>query len=536
MAKDIRKFAATSNMVRVFIADSSSTTGAGLTGVVYTSTGLVIDLIADNSATAYHYKSAATATIEDITTIGTFAAPTALNCRFKPVDATNFPGLYEIQFLDGVFDDASCKALIGRVAGVTNMAPTFFEIQLVAFDPQDAVRLGLTALPNAAAEAAGGLYTRGTGAGQIKQDANGRVDTNVRALLDTAWLTPAVAGTPDVNMKLAGGGTVANGAIPNAVAGAANGLFIAGTNAPVTITGSGSALTLTSTGANGSGLIVTSHGFGSALRLLGGSTGVGLNIAGGTASGDGVSVTTTSGHGINLAPVGTNMHGVLATGGNGGTSDGIKAVAGTGGVPIRGDITGNITGNLSGSAGSVTGAVGSVTGAVGSVTGAVGSVTGAVASVSGAVGSVTGAVGSVTGAVGSVTGNVGGNVTGSVGSVAAGGITAASIADAAIDNATFAADVGSTAIATNVIGIAAKKGVVDALNVDTYAEPGQGTPAATATFVQKIGYLYKNWRNKKTQTATQWSLLNDDAVTVDQKATTADDATTASKTEIASGP
>jgi hypothetical protein len=69
------------------------------------------------------------------------------------------------------------------------------------------------------------------------------------------------------------------------------------------------------------------------------------------------------------------------------------------------------------------------------------SVTGAVGSVTGAVGSVTGAVGSVTGAVGSVTGNVGGNVTGSVGSVATGGITAASIANAAIDAATFAADV-----------------------------------------------------------------------------------------------
>lgn len=41
-----------------------------------------------------------------------------------------------------------------------------------------------------------------------------------------------------------------------------------------------------------------------------------------------------------------------------------------------------------------------------------------VASVSGAVGSVTGSVGSVTGAVGSVTGNVGGNVTGSIGSLA----------------------------------------------------------------------------------------------------------------------
>lgn len=39
-----------------------------------------------------------------------------------------------------------------------------------------------TALPAAAAEAAGGLYTRGTGAGQINQDGNGRIDTNVAAI------------------------------------------------------------------------------------------------------------------------------------------------------------------------------------------------------------------------------------------------------------------------------------------------------------------------------------------------------------------
>jgi hypothetical protein len=65
------------------------------------------------------------------------------------------------------------------------------------------------------------------------------------------------------------------------------------------------------------------------------------------------------------------------------------------------------------------------------------------ASVTGAVGSVTGAVGSVTGAVGSVTGNVGGNVTGSVGSVAAGGITASSLAADAITAAKLAADVSA---------------------------------------------------------------------------------------------
>lgn len=119
---------------------------------------------------------------------------------------------------------------------------------------------------------------------------------------------------------------------------------------------------------------------------------------------------------------------------------------------------------------------------------------------------------------------------------AAGAINAAAIADGAIDNATFAADVGSTAIATNIIGIAAQKGVVNALNVDTYAEPGQGAPAATTTLVQKIGFLYKAWRNKTTQTATETDLYADDASTVDQKAAVSDDATTFTKGEFASGP
>ena len=78
--------------------------------------------------------------------------------------------------------------------------------------------------------------------------------------------------------------------------------------------------------------------------------------------------------------------------------------------------------------------------------------------------------------------------------------------------------------------------VVDALNVDTYAEPAQGAPAATATLAAKINYLYKAWRNKKTQTSTTFSLFADDATTVDQKATVSDDATTATIGEIATGP
>ena len=172
-----------------------------------------------------------------------------------------------------------------------------------------------------------------------------------------------------------------------------------------------------------------------------------------------------------------------------------------------GNQTANITGNLSGSVGSVTGAVGSVTGAVGSVTGAVGSVAGNVdGNVTGTVGSVVGAVGSVTGAVGSVAGNVDGNVTGSVGSNL---------------------ELGPAEVNAEV---------VDVLFTDTDAEPAQGTPAATTTLADKIGFLYKAWRNKSTQTATQYSLYNDDTSTVDHKATVSDDATTATKGEVATGP
>lgn len=78
--------------------------------------------------------------------------------------------------------------------------------------------------------------------------------------------------------------------------------------------------------------------------------------------------------------------------------------------------------------------------------------------------------------------------------------------------------------------------VVDALNTDTYAEPGQGAPAATASLAAKIGYLYKGWRNRITQTDTQYALYADDGTTVDQKASVIDNGATFDRGEIASGP
>lgn len=93
---------------------------------------------------------------------------------------------------------------------------------------------------------------------------------------------------------------------------------------------------------------------------------------------------------------------------------------------------------------------------------------------------------------------------------------------------------GTTFAASALAAINAE--VVDALNVDTYAEPGQEAPPATTTLVKKIGYLYKFLRNKKTQTATLLNIFNDDAATVDQKATVSDDGTTLTSGEIGTGP
>lgn len=67
------------------------------------------------------------------------------------------------------------------------------------------------------------------------------------------------------------------------------------------------------------------------------------------------------------------------------------------------------------------------------------------------------------------------------------------------------------------------------------AEPAQGAPAVNADLAKKIDYLYKSWRNKKTQDSSTWSLYNDAGAVVDHKATISDDGTTATFGEIGSG-
>src|SRR5688572_21190451 len=127
--KLLTKHSQTSNIVRVFIGDSASTTGAGLTGLTFNTAGLKISTITNNEAAATVYDQAGS-TIETIATLGTFATPTATKCRFREVDSVNLPGVYEIQIADARFAVANAKSLVGMILGAAGVVPTPFEIQL----------------------------------------------------------------------------------------------------------------------------------------------------------------------------------------------------------------------------------------------------------------------------------------------------------------------------------------------------------------------------------------------------------------------
>jgi hypothetical protein len=188
MPKEILKRGATSNIIRVFLQDSASTTGAGKTALTSTSSGLIISTIADLEATATTYTSAAT-NVETITTLGTFAAPTASKCRFREVDATNFPGVYELQIADARFAVANSTQLLISIQ-CTGVAPVFVEYQLVAVDLMDTVRFGLTALPNTAISTNGSLITAGTGTAQLS------TTSGVALANTTQWNSVNVTGMP----------------------------------------------------------------------------------------------------------------------------------------------------------------------------------------------------------------------------------------------------------------------------------------------------------------------------------------------------
>jgi hypothetical protein len=119
-------------------------------------------------------------------------------------------------------------------------------------------------------------------------------------------------------------------------------------------------------------------------------------------------------------------------------------------------------------------------------------------------------------------------------------LTATAINADAITAAKVAADVTTeiqsglaTAAALTTVG-----GIVDAILAlldDARTEPGQGNPPVNPDTVTKIDYLYKAWRNRQTQTASEYALYADDGTTKDHEAAVSDDGTTFVRGEIGTG-
>jgi hypothetical protein len=287
-------------------------------------------------------------------------------------------------------------------------------------------------------------------------------------------------------LATSGSGATGNGIFAVAASTDGSGMRITGAGAfpgLVVIGGSGvtgAGILASAGGGDNAGIVAAGFGAGAGLQVSGGSTGPGFSIVGGGVSGDGIKTTTISGHGMNIAATGASKHGIFVTGGTAGVSDGIRAVAGTGGVDIRGNITGNITGTLD-----------------------------------------------------TVTTTI--NVT-TVNGLAANVITAASIADAAIDRATFAADTGLQSIRSNT----AQAGSATSITLDAgasalnnfynnnivYITGGTGVGQARfitayvgATKVATVGA----WTTNPDNTST-FAILPFDAVTVPSAPTAAQNA------------
>lgn len=151
--------------VYIFIQDSSSTTGAGLTGLVYNSAGLVCYYVRPLAA-------AAALTLATQTVTGAHS-----DGGFVEVSAANMPGVYRLDLSDAILA-TGVDSVVVELKGATNMAPLPLEIQLTSLDLNDAVRGGMTALPNAVADGAGGLPIS-DGGGLDIDTILGRITANV---------------------------------------------------------------------------------------------------------------------------------------------------------------------------------------------------------------------------------------------------------------------------------------------------------------------------------------------------------------------
>lgn len=110
----------------IFVADSSSTVGAGLANLAYNTASLV----------AYYFAGDLSNEVQ--ITLATAALGTWASGGFVAVDNTNMPGWYEIGIPDAALDGGNECSI--QLRGATNMVPVNLYIELDAFDYQTATQ------------------------------------------------------------------------------------------------------------------------------------------------------------------------------------------------------------------------------------------------------------------------------------------------------------------------------------------------------------------------------------------------------------
>jgi hypothetical protein len=133
--------------VNIFVQDSDASNGAGLTGLT-------------SSAVSAFYAHPRAQAMEIPLVALSSAAATYSSGGFIEISSANMPGWYRLDIPNGAFASNS-RCISVHLEGPEDMAPVPLEIELTAWNNQDPVRGGLTALPNANAAASGGLIING---------------------------------------------------------------------------------------------------------------------------------------------------------------------------------------------------------------------------------------------------------------------------------------------------------------------------------------------------------------------------------------
>ena len=159
----------TSKLIKLFFQNSSVTTGAGLIGIVGTSSGL----------TGYYIREGGTADVSMTLTTGTLGVYSgSAGGGLVAVDSTGMPGFYEFSVPNAAIGTGAASVAM-MFQGATNLAPCLAEIELTAWNNQS------------------------TGGGLVD------VSANLVQVLGTAIPSPNVPGVPVVDTTYLKGGTSA---------------------------------------------------------------------------------------------------------------------------------------------------------------------------------------------------------------------------------------------------------------------------------------------------------------------------------------